>query len=208
MEDQYTGKCKQNGTTENELKWNVSVKKCLDLMGIGGGTNDSLLPITAIKRMSDIFHQESFAEINKEGNKLRTYAKIKLEKGYENYLSIMANVEKRTAVTKIHLSNHDLMIEKGRHQRLHLSQRNCPFCFGNLLENESHLLLRCSTFSLLRKELFVVTKQFIPRFEFLSKDEQLKTLLSDGKIVISTGIFLQKAHALRRFLLDEHKKVI
>ena len=168
-------------STENELKWNLSVKKCMDLMGIGGGTNDSLLPITAIKRMSDIFQQESFAEINKEGNKLRTYAKIKLEKGYENYLSIMANVEKRTAVTKIHLSNHDLMIEKGRHQRLHLSQRNCPFCFGNLLENESHLLLRCSTFSLLRKELFVVTKQFIPRFEFLSKDEQLKTLLTRWK---------------------------
>ena len=144
-------------STENELKWNVSAKKCLDLMGIGGGSNDSLvlfcvqccmcrkrlssprcrselidsawvvivpgqkcikndslLPITAIKRMSDIFHQESFAEINKEGNKLRTYAKIKLEKGYENYLSIMANVEKCTAVTKIRLSNHDLMIE-GRH---------------------------------------------------------------------------------------------
>ena len=121
-----------------------------------------------------IFHQESFAEINKEGHKLRTYAKIKLKKGYANYLSIMANVEKRTAVTKIRPSNHDLMIEKGRHQRLHLSQRNCPFCYGNLLENESHLLLRCSTFSLLLKELFVVTKQFIPRFEFLSKDEQLK----------------------------------
>ena len=120
--------------TENELEWNVSVKKCLDLMGIGGGTNDNLLPITAIKRMSDIFHQESFAEINKEGNKLRIYAKIKLEKGYKNYLSIMANVEKRTAVTKIRLSNHGLMIEKGRYQKLHLSQRNCPFCFGNLLE--------------------------------------------------------------------------
>ena len=43
-------------STENELKWNVSVKKCLDLMGIGGGTNDSLFHITAIKRMPDIFH--------------------------------------------------------------------------------------------------------------------------------------------------------
>ena len=111
-------------------------------MGIGGGTNDSLLPITAIKRMSDIFHQESFAEINKEGNKLSTYAKIKLEKGYGNYLSIMANVEKCTAVTEIRLSNHDLMIEKGRHQRLHLSQRNCPFCFGNLLEKRIPFTLK------------------------------------------------------------------
>ena len=121
----------------------------------------------------------------------------------------MANVEKRTAVTKIRLSNRDLMIEKGRHQRLHLSQRNCPLCVGYLLEKESHLILRCSTFSLLRKELYVVvTKQFIPRFGFLSKDEQLKTLLSDGKIVISTGIFLHKALTLRRFLLDEHKNVI
>ena len=54
---------------ENDLKWNLSVKNCLDLMGIGGGTNDNLLHITAMKRMSDIFHQESFAEINKEESK-------------------------------------------------------------------------------------------------------------------------------------------
>ena len=85
---------------------------------------------------------------------------------------------------------HDLMVEKGRHQRLNLSQRNCPFCFGNLLENESHLLLTCNTFSILRKELCVVAKQFIPRLELLSKEEQLKALLSDGKVVISTGILL------------------
>ena len=74
-------------------------------MGIGVGTNVNLLQIIAMKRMSDIFHQESFTEINKEGNKLRTYAKIKLEKGYENYLSIMTNVDKRTALSKIRLSN-------------------------------------------------------------------------------------------------------
>ena len=195
-------------STENDLKWNLSVKNCLDLMGIGRCTNDTLLHITAIKRMSDIFHQESFSEIKKERSKLRTYSKIKVEKGYENYLSIMTNVEKRTAVSKIRLSNHDLMIEKGRHQRLNLNQRNCHFCPGNILENESHLLLKCNAFSSLCKDLFGEVIRFIPWLEYFSNDEQLKTLLSDEKAVIPTGIFLHKALALRKFLLNGHKNVI
>ena len=177
-------------------------------MGIGGGANDDFLHITAMRRMTDIFHQEAFAGINTQGSKLRTYAKIKLEQGYEGYLSTMKNVEKRTAVTKIRLSNHDLMIEKGRHQRLELNQRNCPLCPENVLEDESHLLLTCNTFSSFRKDLFSVAKQFIPRFEYLNKEEQVKTLLSNENVIISTGNFLYKTLEVRRFLLNEHKNVM
>ena len=59
-----------------------------------------------MKRMSDIFHQEAFAEINRDGSKLRTYAKIKQEHGIENYLNTITNVERRIHLCKTRLSNH------------------------------------------------------------------------------------------------------
>ena len=63
-------------------------------------------------------------------------------------------------------------------------------------------------FSSLRKDLFEAVKRFIPRVEYASNDAQLKTLLSDEKAVIPTGIFLYKALTLRKFLINEPKNVI
>ena len=77
---------------------------------------------------NDIFHQEAFAKINRDGSKLRTYAKIKQEHGILNYLNTITNVERLIHLCKIRSSNHELMIEKGTHQGLEINQRNCPFC--------------------------------------------------------------------------------
>ena len=192
----------------NSLKWTQAVTDCLNSMGIGGLSRNECIHKTAIKRMTDIFHQEAFAEINREGSKLRTYGKIKTEIGMEKYLCCIPNVEMRIAVSRIRLSNHDLMIEKGRHLKLELSRRNCPFCLGGLLEDEYHFLLRCKTFSPLRNELFLASKKVFHRFEHYSKEQQLKTLLSDELIVNITGNFLRKALELRRFLIKNHKNVI
>ena len=51
----------------------------------------------------------------KEG-KLRTYFKIKTNFGYENYLSIIKNVEQRRGLSKLKISTHKLQIEIGRYQ--------------------------------------------------------------------------------------------
>ena len=113
---------------ENQLKWSLSVTDCLNRMG-GGGIGDRdidiLVHVAAMRRMADIFHQEAFAEVNRVGNKLMTYAKIKQEKGLENYLTNIKNVERRITLSKIRLSNHELMIKKGRHQKLEVNQGNC-----------------------------------------------------------------------------------
>ena len=50
-------------------------------MGIGGGNTNQFIDKTALQRMTDILHQEAFADINREGSKLRRYAKIK--QGYK-----------------------------------------------------------------------------------------------------------------------------
>ena len=193
---------------ENNLKWTSSVSDCLNQMGIGGGNRDVRIHKPAMKRLSDIFHQEAFAAINRDGSKLRTYAKIKLEPGLENYLSSIQNVEKRISLSKIRLSNHDLMIEEGRHLKLEVNQRNCPFCPGNLLEDESHFLLTCNTFSSLRNDLLCAVKLFIPTFEYWSKEHQMKSLLSEKTIINLTANYLHKALQVRRFILNKHKNII
>ena len=193
---------------ENNLKWTSSVSDCLNQMGIGGCTRDAFIHKPAMKRLSDIFHQEAFAAMNRGGSKLRTYAKIKLEPGFENYLSSIQNVEKRISLSKIRLSNHDLMIEKGRHLKLEVNQRNCPFCPGNLLEDEFHFLLTCNTFLSLRNDLFYAIKPLIPTFEYWSKEHQMKTLLSDKTIIKLTANYLHKALQVRRFILNKHRNII
>ena len=110
--------------------------------------------------------------------------------------------------SKIRISNYELMIEMGRHQKLEVNQRNCPFCPGNLLEDEFHFLLTCETISCLRNELFLRVKHFVPRLEYFPMEQQRKILLTDGKLVNFTEIYLQKSLELRRFILSKLKNVV
>ena len=113
--------------------------------------------------MKDIFHQECFTEINKEGSKLRTYAKLKTTIGMEKYIDLIQNTEDRVAISKIRLSNHDLMIEKGRHLKIRKEQRFCPFC-PNIVETEHHFILNCGTFLPLRNQLVHEVGNIYPFF--------------------------------------------
>ena len=64
--------------------------------------------------MKDIFHQEAFSKIQKEGSKLRTYGLLKREIGLENYLTDINSPNIRRSVSKFRLSNHSLLTETGR----------------------------------------------------------------------------------------------
>ena len=115
-----------------------------------GRTND---PETLVfKKCIDIFHRRSFTEITGENSKLRTYGIFKKEVREEPYLRIVKNVRERISMSKFRLSNHKLMIEKGRHRNLDKTMRICPFCTS--VEDEIHFLLKCEPFRFLRSELF------------------------------------------------------
>ena len=102
-------------------------------------------------REKDIFQQSAFANIQNM-SKLKTYVLLKNNMNIEKYLITIKNVSQRTALTKLRLSNHFLMIEKGRHQSLNLFDRTCPFC-PRMVENEQHFVLKCPTYSHLREKL-------------------------------------------------------
>ena len=129
--------------------------------------------VKAYSRMKDIFHQEAFAAINEESSKLRTYKLLKEEIGMETYLTIVNNTKNRTTLTKFRLSNHTLMIKKGRHQNIDKNLRFCPFC---PIEDEMHLLLECECYAIHRKELFNTINEKV-------KDNNIQLRNKKGKFI-------------------------
>ena len=114
---------------------------------------DQDTPSKAFQRMKDIFHQEAFSDIQNVNSKLRTYGLFKISSGYEKYLSDIRPIDVRTVLTKLRISNHPLMIEKGRHVGIHSNLRFCPFC-PTEVEDEEHVLMQCKPFANLRNDLF------------------------------------------------------
>ena len=154
--------------------------------------------------MCDIFHQGAFLDIIRDDSKLRTFGKIKHAVGIEKYLLYPMDLEVRTAITKFRLSNHDLMIEKGRHRKIDKSERFCPFC-PSLVETELHFLLKCETFSCLRGDLFTEIAHRLPFFNLLSDDHKFISLFSTLEVIKYVGIFLEKGFKSRNFLIEIHK---
>ena len=96
--------------------------------------------------------------------KLDTYFTFKTSYNYENYFDIN-NIEKRTMLTKIKLSNHCLRIEtrrqehitniSGKQEILPRCERLCLYRDQGVIENEIHFLLACPLYENLRKDLFI-----------------------------------------------------
>ena len=97
--------------------WPSQVKRTLSQIGIMESfiTKDKSSHLKLFQRLCDIFHQNAFSEISKDNSKLRTYNLVKTKIGLENYLNSNMVIKDRIALTKLRLSNHTLMIEKGRH---------------------------------------------------------------------------------------------
>ena len=136
-------------------------------------------------------------------SKLRTYKDLKNDAKFEKYLTSVQNVSDRIALTKLRLSNHTLMIEKGRHQNIKLIDRTCPFCTGEV-ENELHFLVKCPTYFHIRQQLLDKIKDITMGF-FNPDDEQflLWFLLNNWTISHLTARYISLAMELRTFLQDK-----
>ena len=104
----------QFSTSEN-LVWIDNVKTMLSEIGLMQCylSQDPDSHLKSFQRMQDLYHQNTFSKIRCGDSKLRTYALFKTSPGFEKYLNEISCLKKRTALTKLRLSNHKLMIEKG-----------------------------------------------------------------------------------------------
>ena len=83
---------------EENLSWPENVKNLASQIGLRQSfvDMDIDLHLQSFQRLSDIFHQQAFADIKRVDSKLRTYSRFKLEPGFENYLDEI-HVKERTA---------------------------------------------------------------------------------------------------------------
>ena len=101
------------------------------------------------QRMSDAYFQQWNAEkLATTSSKL--FKHIKNSFKFENYL-LITNKSLRTALTKIRLSSHSFMIERGRwaRQKIEVKDRKCTLC--DVVEDEYHCLIECPRFCKERK---------------------------------------------------------
>ena len=159
------------------------------------------------QRMSDILHQNAFAQIVKETSKLRTYSQLKGSIGLEKYLLTHTNTDDRSQLTKIRLSNHPLMIVKGRHQSIEKQSRFCPFC-ENQVEDEIHFLLDCRALTHLRMELFSKINNETEDAISRNRTDKFKLLLSNENITHITARYISRALSPREFIMANHKNCL
>ena len=93
-------------------------------------------------------------------SKMDTDCLLKQRFGLENYISDVEKRAHRIILSKIRISNHRLAIETGRFSKTPRSERICLHCKADNvseIDDEQHLLLRCSRFSEFRKAIFLTT---------------------------------------------------
>lgn len=78
--------------------------------------------------------------------KLRTYAAFKSTFRLENYV-VMLNKPLRSVFSKLRISSHTLMIEKGRYfsPKLPVEDRICKYCKVKV-EDEYHFIMECTLY--------------------------------------------------------------
>ena len=199
-----------NAHKEN-LIWITNIKRLLETNGMLESFLDPHHETNKYKqridnlfyqRIKDQFHQTSFEDINKENGKLKTYSLVKNNIGLEKYLRGVHNIQHRSAMAKLRLSNHQLHIETGRHTKTERKQRLCPFC-DSIVEDEIHFLIECPIYDSLRDELLsqkilnnhLTTDLF--KFQKIMTQEELK----------STAKFIFEAFKIRNIRLNAIKVV-
>ena len=125
------------------------------------------------KSLNDFYDRYWVSKLS-ESPKAITYASIKNTVFFEKYLFTIGNFKHKIALSRFRLSNHDLLIEKGRHMRprLERNDRKCFFC-KDKIENEIHFLSECPLYEDERNTLFHSCRRNCTNFDLLTTNEQI-----------------------------------
>ena len=125
-------------------------------------------------------------------NKLKFYSSVKSVFERESYLENVSDFNLRKNIMKFRCSDHNLLIESGRHKKLKREERICKVC-NTGIEDEVHFLISCPLYFELRcRYLNGVHENDISRV--------LKC--ADKPMAFRIGNFIMKAMKLRKETTD------
>ena len=178
------------GTVTN---WAILVKRMLENHGLGFiwnqqnviNRNDTYYISFFTQRINDTYLQKLNSDINNVSN-TRLYKHINTYEVNNNYLNQIQEKYIRTALSKLRLGSHNLMIERGRWMKLEVVDRECFTC--GKLDDELHCITECSLYIKWRK-------QFLPKWLYTNPSMHKLVHFLDyvnGKELRNFGIFCHK----------------
>ena len=145
-----------------------------------------------------------WADSISESPKAISFNKYKTSINLETYLYQNINQKHKIAISRFRLSNHSLMIEKGRHMRPKI-ERNVRFCYlcKNVVENEEHFLLLCPLYTPERQILENVCKKNCNMYDSLNIEQKFVFIMSNENIDIlkTLGKFIAGSMGLREKII-------
>lgn len=144
-----------------------------------------------------------YYHINNFQAKLRTYCIFKNNFGIEQYI-LSFRRSFRANFSRLRISAHHLMIEKGRYLKMPLEKRICKLCNLNEIEDETHFMIKCTYYSVLRDKMLSDLSDNLLAFDFenLPDRNKFKILMSvkDYDCVIPVLHFVNNAFDKRKGL--------
>ena len=185
----------------NKLKLNLqylkqcSLKKCKSIV------------ISALKaEYLDTWNKSRESSITSGSGKLSTYFQIKTTFGREPYLSLLS-FHDRVALTKFRISAHRLRIQTGRYQKtadingqlkiLDRSERLCPRCTLDKIEDEFHFIMECPFFNIDRSHFMSYISNICNNFQQLDIYAKFLWIMTneDKDILTQLAIFIKPSLA-------------
>ena len=108
-------------------------------------------------------------------------------------------------MTKLRLSDHNLLIETGRHKKIPKNKRFCPFC-PQKVEDEIHLMVECTCYLYLRQITWQRVTDNIPKYRYLNTLQKFIFILTRDDLLETVAKFIEMAFELRSFLLTQPKR--
>ena len=184
-----------------------TIQKVVDYIQEQKGITD-IDSATLCKSLKEDFENKFFKSLAcdvrpnvNQKNKLRTYRHFKTKYSYEPYLDIIKSRSVRSTYAKFRLSNHQLMIEKGRYLGLPPENRLCPFgC--NKVEDEFHFFAKCSFNSDIRSKF--TNEIFDANHSCLSLPDFHKCISSaDESVVLRSALYVRDSFVTRKNALQK-----
>ena len=133
-----------------------------------------------------------------ESTKAISFIKYKTRIALESHLDINLNFKYKTSLSRFRMSNHNLMIEKGRHLNIDRNNRYCKFC-KNKIEDEQHFLINCPLYITERKNLEIICNKTCNKFETLTDEQKFIFIMSNenADIIKALGKFVFASMTIR-----------